>query len=227
MPLSPTDTLTGPFAGTPRTRTDAPPPISPTGATQGRRTAVLLLVTGALGLVASFVLAVEKYAVLADPAYVPTCSLNPVLSCGTVMSSPQAELFGFPNPLLGIAGFSVLVTCGMVALTGARLPTWFWWGLQVGVTAGVVLVHWLIYTSLYRLGALCPYCMLVWMVTIVAFWYVSVHNLRAVTAHRTDRLAGAILVVERHHGVVLTVWFLSIATAIAQRFWLYWSTLVG
>ncbi len=227
MPPSPADTLAGPDADSPGTRTRSAPQAVPGARTQGRSTAVLLLLTGALGLIASFVLAVEKYAVLADPAYVPTCSLNPVISCGTVMSSPQAELFGFPNPLLGVAGFSVLVTCGAVMMAGARLPTWFWWGLQIGVTAGVVLVHWLIYTSLYRLGALCPYCMVVWAVTIVAFWYVSLHNLRAVTAHRTDRLARAILVVERHHGVVLTVWFLSIATAIAQRFWLYWSTLVG
>ncbi|PRC62285.1 hypothetical protein C6A85_03910, partial [Mycobacterium sp. ITM-2017-0098] len=27
-------------------------------------------------------------------------------------------------------------------------------------------VHWLIFQSLYRIGALCPYCMVVWAVTI-------------------------------------------------------------
>ena len=47
-----------------------------------RGLAVWLLTGGLLGFVAAFVLAVEKYALLADPAYVPTCSLNPMLSCG-------------------------------------------------------------------------------------------------------------------------------------------------
>lgn len=227
MLLSPADRLDGPPAtdlGAPR---GGSPRADPREEPQGRWTAWLLLVAGAVGLLASFVLAVEKYAVLADPGYVPTCSLNPVISCGTVMSSPQAELLGFPNPLLGIAGFSVLVTCAVAMLAGARPPAWFWWGLQAGVTAGVALVHWLIYTSLYRLGALCPYCMAVWVVTIVAFWYVSLHNLRASTDRLPARARGAVSVLHRHHGVVLTVWFLLVATAITERFWLYWSTLVG
>jgi uncharacterized membrane protein len=80
-----------------------------------------LLVGGLVGLVAAFVLAVEKYALLADPTYVPSCSLNPVLSCGSVMASPQAEAFGFPNPLLGVAGFAVVAATGAALLAGGRL----------------------------------------------------------------------------------------------------------
>ena len=30
----------------------------------------------------------------------------------------------------------------------------------------MVFIHWLIFQSLYRIGALCPYCMVVWAVTI-------------------------------------------------------------
>jgi uncharacterized membrane protein len=125
-----------------------------------------LLASGLIGLVAAFVLAVEKYALLADPTYVPSCSLNPVLSCGSIMASPQAEAFGFPNPLLGIAGFNVVAATGAALLAGARLAEWFWAALQLGVFAAVVFVHWLIFSSLYRIGALCPYCMIVWAVTI-------------------------------------------------------------
>ena len=122
-----------------------------------RGLAWLLLIGGLLGLVASFVLAVEKYALLADPSYMPTCSLNPVLSCGSIMSSAQAEAFGFPNPLLGIAGFAVVVSTGGALLAGARVAGWFWGGLQIGATLAVIFVHWLIFSSLYRIGALCPY----------------------------------------------------------------------
>ncbi|WP_236826449.1 vitamin K epoxide reductase family protein [Blastococcus sp. MG754426] len=184
------------------------------------------MVGGLLGLAASFVLAVEKYALLADPGYVPTCSLNPVLSCGSVMSSPQAALFGFPNPLLGVAGFPVVVVTGAVLLSGARLPGWFWGGLQLGVTGAVVLVHWLIFSSIYRIGALCPYCLVVWAVTIPVFWYVTLRNLAAIHLRSPSSLARVVEAVRSVHGVVLTAWFLLITAAIAQQFWLYWSTLV-
>ncbi|NRQ34681.1 vitamin K epoxide reductase family protein [Nonomuraea sp. NN258] len=177
----------------------------------------LLTAGGALGLVAAFVLAVEKIALLKNPAYVPSCSINPVLSCGSVMSTPQAEVFGFPNPLLGVVAFAVVTTVGVTLLAGARLPRWFWLGLQAGVTFGVVFVHWLIYQSLYVIGALCPYCMLVWAVTVPLFWYVTLRNLARLPAAR--RAAA-------YHGVVVTVWFLAVITAIGVRFWSYWSTLL-
>lgn len=187
----------------------------------------LLLVGGLAGFVASFVLAVEKYVLLADPSYVPSCSLNPVLSCGSVMASPQAEAFGFPNPLLGVAGFAVVAATGAAVLSGARLAWWYWTGLQSGVTAAVVFVHWLIFSSLYRIEALCPYCMVVWAVTIPVFWYVTLRNLTAVAPRMPARLRAAASATTGGHGVVLTVWFLLIVAAVLERFWLYWSSLVG
>ena len=223
MPLSPAETA---HAGT---ATGLPPDSGPwsgtTGALTDRALGRLLLILGLVGLAASFVLAVEKFALLADPAYVPTCSLNPILSCGSVMASPQAELFGFPNPLLGVAGFPVVVVTGAVLLARVPLPSWFWGGLQVGVTAAAVLVHWLIFSSLYRIGALCPYCMAVWAATIPVFWYVTLRNLAAVRLPTGVHQVGRRL--RTNHGVVLTAWFLLIAAAIAQRFWLYWSSLAG
>ena len=187
----------------------------------------LLLLGGLLGLAASFVLAVEKYALLADPAYVPTCSLNPVLSCGSIMASSQADAFGFPNPLLGIAGFAVVTATGAALLAGARLAGWYWGGLQAGVAGAVAFVHWLIFSSLYRIGALCPYCMVVWAVTIPLFWYVTLRNAGAVEPLLPPVLKRALGVARSGHGVILTVWFLLITAAILQRFWLFWSTLVG
>ncbi|GAB3939061.1 vitamin K epoxide reductase family protein [Micromonospora vulcania] len=143
-----------------------------------RVTAWICAVGGVVGLLAAAILIVEKINLLADPGYVPSCSINPILSCGSVMTTPQAEAFGIPNPLIGIAGFAAVATIGVVLLAGARLPGWFWLGLQAGATFGVIFVHWLIYQSLYVIGALCPYCMLVWAVTIPIFLYVTVRALR-------------------------------------------------
>ncbi|WP_329081532.1 vitamin K epoxide reductase family protein [Streptosporangium sp. NBC_01469] len=193
----------------------------------------LLVIGGAVGLLAAFVLAVEKIALLKNPEYVPSCSINPVLSCGSIMTTPQAELFGFPNPLLGVAGFAVIVTVGAALLAGADLGRWFWLGLQVGVTCGAVFVHWLIFQSLYVIGALCPYCMIVWAVTIPLFWYVTVHNLArghlpggggpGVPPARGARVVAAL---RNYHSAAIALWFGVVIALIAVRFWSFWITLI-
>ena len=189
---------------------------APAGPAVGdRRLAGLLLGGGLIGLVAAFVLTLEKLALLRDADHVPSCSINPVLNCGSVMRSDQAELFGFPNSLLGIVGFTVVAATGAALLAGARLARPYWLGLLAGTAAGAVFVHWLIFQSLYRIGALCPYCMVVWAVTIPLFWYVAL---------RTVRLPD---VLQRNHTVVLTLWFIAVATLAAARFWEQWMVLLG
>ncbi|WP_256985184.1 vitamin K epoxide reductase family protein [Rhodococcoides fascians] len=184
----------------------------------------LLLVGGLIGLCAAFVLTVEKLALAIDPAYAPTCSINPVLNCGSVMDTPQAAALGFPNSLIGIAGFAVVAAIGAALLAGAQMSRWFWYSMQLGVIAAVVFVHWLIVQSLYEIGALCPYCMVVWAVTVPIFWYVTLRNLdRTVTKPGPRLLVAASL---RSHSVLLTVWYLAVIALIALRFWSYWSTLL-
>lgn len=175
-----------------------------------RVTAWLYAVGGGIGLIAATVLLIEKINLLTDSAYVPTCSINPVLSCGSVMRTAQASAFGFPNPILGVAGFAALTTVGVVLLTGATLPRWFWLGLQAGVTFAIVFVHWLMWQSLYEIGALCPYCMVVWTVTIPIFLYTTLRNFKAFA----------------YHGVLLLTWYAVILAAIVHRFWDYWITLM-
>lgn len=211
MPPSKTD---------PTTATNTPT-ASGTVARSERGLGVLLLAGGLLGLIAAVTLLVEKLALLENPDYIPTCNVSPVLSCGSVMTTWQAEAFGIPNPILGIAGFAIITTIGAALLAGARFAFWFWAGVQIGVTFAVVFVHWLIYQSLYVIGALCPYCMIVWAVTIPVFWHVTTRNLRTIDTGRR-----AIGLVIEYRGALLTAWFLIILALIAVRFWDYWSTLI-
>ena len=198
----------------------------PTEADRLRRLALLLTIGGGLALLAAAVLLVEKIAIIEDPAYVPTCSINPILSCGSVMTTPQAEAFGFPNPIIGVAGFPVVVTTGVVLLGGATLRRGYWLGLQAGVTFAVGFVHWLMFQSLYRIDALCPYCMVVWAVVIPLFLYVTLRNLRTGDVPTPRPLVPAVAKADEYRGVVLTAWYLLIIAAIAQRFWDYWETLL-
>ena len=192
--------------------------------TANRALAVLLLVGGAVGLTAAFSLVLEKIALLTDANYTPTCSLNPVLNCGSVMKTPQAELFGFPNPLLGVVAFPVLIATGAILLAGARPARWYWLGLQAGVTLGMVFVGWLIFQSLYRIGALCPYCMAVWAVVVPMFWYVSLRN--ATAGVLGGRVAGSpvVRVLRDWHLFGLMVLILIVVGLILEQFWYYWRT---
>lgn len=135
------------------------------------QSAWLLLVTGAIGWVASFALVVEDFKLLKNPGYRPSCSFSPILSCGSVMSTHQAMIFGFPNPVIGVAGFAVVITLAVVALVGAVLPRWVWGGLWLGASLGVLFICWLVAQSLYSIGVLCPYCMVVWAI-ITPVWTV-------------------------------------------------------
>ncbi|GGM66025.1 membrane protein [Micromonospora sonchi] len=199
---------------------DLRPTLAPQADFLARVTAWVLAVGGGIGLLAAATLTVEKINLLADPDYVPSCSINPILSCGSVMTTPQAAAFGIPNPLIGIAGFAVVATLGVLLLAGVRLPGWFWLGLQAGAAFGVVFVHWLIYQSLYVIGALCPYCMVVWVVTIAIFLYTTLDNLRR--WRPSSRLAG----LAGYHSFILVTWYVVIGLAILVRFWDYWSSLI-
>lgn len=192
----------------------------PTPAPVLRGWGIGLTILGATGLAAAFVLTVERFRLLADPAYRPSCDLNPVLSCGSVMVTDQASLFGFPNPLLGIGGFSVVVTLGVLLAAGTSLPRWVHIGLSLGATVAIALVHWLIFQSLYRINALCPWCMVVWTVTFpITLWAL----LLGAGGPRGPRPVAALWSVRY---LVVLCWYLAVAVLILVRFWDYWRTLL-
>ncbi|MFC3572650.1 vitamin K epoxide reductase family protein [Streptomyces yaanensis] len=198
--------------------------ITPEGATGASRAfAWLLIVTGALGILASFVITIDKFQLLQDPGFTPSCNLSPVVSCTNVMRSHQAGVFGFPNPLIGLLAYPVVVAAGAALLAGARFRRWFWLGLNAGALLGVAFCMWLMTQALYEIGALCLWCCLAWAATIALFWYTTVHNLRhgIVRAPRA-LVAGAL----EFHWVVPVTWYLSIVMLIGTRFWSYWQTLL-
>jgi len=186
----------------------------------------LLTFGGITGFLASFVLAVEKIEIIKNPDFQPSCNINPILSCGSVMVTPQAEAFGFPNPFLGIAGFAVVSTIGIALLAGVNFKRWFWLLVQAGLLFAVIFIHWLFFQTVYRIDALCPYCMVVWIVTIPLFWYTLLYNLRQGNIKTVKSLRPIVNFAQKHHGDILIVWYLIIAGLILNHFWYYWSTLI-
>ncbi|WP_217179335.1 vitamin K epoxide reductase family protein [Streptomyces sp. AC495_CC817] len=189
----------------------------------GRAFAWLLIVSGALGVLASFVITIDKFQLLADPDFSPSCNLSPVLSCANVMKSDQASVFGFPTPLLGLLSYPVVVAIGAALLAGARFRRWFWLGLNAGTLFGAGFCMWLMAQALYEIGALCLWCCLAWAATVAMFWYVTAHNLRHGIIRAPRVLVAGVL---EFHWAVPVTWYLSIVMLIATRFWDYWQTLL-
>lgn len=180
-------------------------------------TGIAVLVLGIIGFIASATLTIERIELLINPSYRPSCSINPVLSCGSVMVTPQARLFGFPNPLIGIAAFSVIIVTGVLATGRVSLPRWYWLGQTIGLALGFVFVNWLAFESLYRINALCPYCMVVWTVTPILL-ILSAGRLLG-NSYRARDIRGWLW-------VLLPLWYAIVIVAIGIQFWDYWSTLI-
>ena len=84
-----------------------------------------MLVSSLLGIVASLVLSIDAIELAKDPTADLSCNINSVISCGTVGSSWQASLLGFPNAFLGLIAEPVVITIAVAALGGVRFPRWF------------------------------------------------------------------------------------------------------
>ncbi|MFT4052174.1 MAG: vitamin K epoxide reductase family protein [Microbacterium sp.] len=141
---------------------------------------VWLVLAGVIGWIAAFALTVEKFDKLLNPDSGPaTCDFSVIVQCSANLDSWQGSVFGFPNPILGVAGWVAPIVVGMAILSGARFARWFWWAFAAGITFAFGFVVWLISQSIYALGTLCPWCMLTWLVTIPTFYAVVVHLLRS------------------------------------------------
>lgn len=183
----------------------------------------ILIVSGVVGLICSFIVTMDKLELLKNPKFIPSCDLNPIIACGGVMKSAQAQAFGFPNPWIGLAGFSVLVTIGVALLAGAKFKKWFWAGLEIGLLLGIAFAYWLLYESIFAIQALCPYCLTVDVVLTTVFWYVTLYNFQDGELPVPRQLIGVVNFARKHHLDILILWFVIVFLVILKHFWYYYS----
>ncbi len=186
----------------------------------------VLIVAGLVGFIASFVLTYDKLHVLQNPSYDPPCNINPILSCGSVMKTEQADLFGMPNTIYGLVAFTALITFGFMLAAGAQLKRWIWQAAQAAAILGVIFMHYLFFQSVYRISAICVWCFAVWMVTIPLFVFLTAFNIRAGNLPLPKSLKPAGMFFARNSGNILLVWYMIIFLILFKEFWYYWSTLL-
>lgn len=137
-----------------------------------------MLFLAALGLISAFVLSIEKLHLLENPDAILSCSFNLVVNCATVMQTPQASVFGFPNSYIGLMGYPIVITLAVAGLLGTRFPKKFMYLAQIGFGLGLIFAYWLFFQSVFVIEVLCPWCLLVTLATTIIFEALLRFNLR-------------------------------------------------
>lgn len=138
----------------------------------------VLLLFALIPLLAAFVLSVEKIHLLENPAAPLSCSLNSVLNCASVMKTPQASVFGFPNSYLGLMFFPVVMAFAAMGLLKTKFPRKVILILESLSVLALGFAYWLFYQSVYVIQILCPWCLLVTLSTTVIFAALTHYMLR-------------------------------------------------
>ncbi len=186
-----------------------------------------LVISGGLGFIASLSLMLEKIASLEQPGRVPLCDINPILSCGSVMDSAQASLFGIPHSLLGVGIFAALMTLGIALIAGARLKPWFWNAVLGASLIGFISVQYLVYQSLFVIRALCPWCMVIWVAVVPIMFGVIAYGVRQqIFQFKQPAVQPTLRFIAKHNVTIIAVWFIIVVYMIIVQFWYYFSTLL-
>jgi len=191
------------------------------------RFAWFLIFVGVVGLIASTVLTIDKLHVLKDPNFNPACNINPIFSCGSVMKTKQAEIAGVPNTVVGLMAFPALMTVGVVMLFGARMNKRFWQLFQAVALGGLAGVVYLFFQGVYRINALCIYCLSVWIVGLALNWYTLLWNLSENFIVLPKKISTFKDWAISHHADVLVTIYLLLIFAILNHFWYYFGPLLG
>jgi uncharacterized membrane protein len=179
-----------------------------------------MLFSACLSLLASFVLSIDAVRLAEDPNVDLSCDINTIISCGTVGSTWQAELFGFPNAFLGLVAEPVVITIAVASLGGVRFPRWFMFSAQVVYTLGVVFAYWLFYQAMFNIGALCPWCLLVTVSTTLVFATLTRVNVRDSNLFLPRRASAALrsAVAADLDAVAVTIWLLVVTLAVVLKY---------
>ncbi len=186
----------------------------------------IFIIAGIVGCIAAFALTYDKIQVLKSSSYIPSCNINPILSCGSVMKTEQASLLGVPNTIFGLMGFTALIVVGAVLATGSKLRKELWLIINAAALAGFGFFVYLFFQGVYRINAVCPFCFAVWMVVPPVLWYTTLYNLREGNFGSKLAKGKTNQFMQKHHGDIMLTWYLFVFGLLLTHFWYYWKTLI-
>jgi uncharacterized membrane protein len=117
-----------------------------------------------IGLALASYLTYEHYTASSTLA----CTDNGVLNCLQVTTSAQSKVFGIPVALLGLIYFVAMLPACLPVAWRSPAP-WLRYGRIAAGVVGVGFVFYLVYSELFTIGKICPYCTGVHIVTVALF----------------------------------------------------------
>lgn len=184
---------------------------------------VVLLFSSLIGLIASFILTLDKIQLLQNPSFSPSCNLNPIISCLSAMGSEQSEVLGVPNSLIGLILYTALSVVVALLILKVTLPK-IAWRLMLGACAiGVIFVHYLIIQSIFVLSVICPWCLSIWLTTPLLVLAFSSEYSRHVQPLNTSAIIDRIPeYLSKQKLTLAVIWYTSLILCIAVVFKDYW-----
>jgi len=116
------------------------------------------------GLAVSTYLTVAHYT---SPS-VLACSGSGIVDCAKVTTSSESVIAGIPVAVLGLVFFAAMVGLNLPAAWRSTSPA-IWRTRLALATVGMVMVLWLVYAELFRIGSICIYCTAVHLLTFGLF----------------------------------------------------------
>ncbi|MGV4375447.1 vitamin K epoxide reductase family protein [Trueperella pyogenes] len=185
-------------------------------------TAMTVVVSAALGLVASVMLVLSELAYVQNPAESLICDVNPLIGCSTWFTAWEGHLlFGVPNALWGTMFFAGMLALGLVLAFGGRLHRVLWLGALAGTSLGILWVVWFGYQSYIAHGSLCPFCIVVWIATIPLF--VTLLGRSAQAGHTGQSTTAFGSAVVRNRWLIVGIVYLLLFVFTAVWFWDSWA----
>ena len=131
-----------------------------------------LIILGIIGWIGAVTLTLERIHLWISPNDALSCDVSSFISCKSVMLQKQAAIFGFPNSFVGIIAFLAPIALGIASLLGYRYGAAIWRVFFAGIGMGFVFSLWLFSQSVFVIGVLCPYCIVVWIGMLPLFFKV-------------------------------------------------------
>jgi uncharacterized membrane protein len=121
---------------------------------------LLVFIFSTVGIIVSFILLLETIAILKDANSNLSCNISSILNCSSVMKSKYAELFGFPNPILGLIGYSAIAGVSFSTLLNKSINKYLLWITIFGSLGAFIFSYWMLGMSVFNIRSLCPYCLI-------------------------------------------------------------------
>lgn len=191
-----------------------------------KKYSIFLLLGGMIGLLASFILTLDKIKLLENPKFIPGCSLSPIITCTAAMSSAQATTFGVPNSMVGIVLFTALVVVSGSIVIGVQYSQRLLAVVAYTAAAGFLFTNYLILQSILVLHVVCPWCFTIWLsapIILLGATMLYAQKSNDMTSKKLNRIASKTL---QHSHQLILLWYVALFILLAVTFRDFFATLL-